>query len=248
MHLVQTIGYCGRVWSHYDELSIGGFVVQAILILVAPALYAASIYMILGRIIYTIHAEHLSFIPVQWVTRIFVTGDIIAFSLQAGGGGIQSAGTLELYDIGEKVIIAGLFVQIVVFGFFVVTSILFHRRLLLQPTNESSSGGVPWRRDLWILYLTSFIILVRSIFRVIEYLQGNGGYLISHEIYLYIFDTLLMAIVMGVFAVWYIGHLQSKKDGRGRTERGEGMELSDREESHSSQGAWKPLASAGREG
>ena len=106
---VQVIGYVGRIWSHYDPESIGGFVIQAILILIAPALYAASIYMILARLIRAVNAEHLSLIPIKWVTKIFVTGDVVAFSLQAGGGGIQSAGTLEMYDIGEKLIIEQLY-------------------------------------------------------------------------------------------------------------------------------------------
>ncbi|KAF5549784.1 Rtm1p [Fusarium mexicanum] len=206
----ETIGYAGRIWSHFDKLSVGAFVLQAIPILVAPALFAASIYMILGRLIRTVGATHLSLIPVKWVTRIFVTGDVIAFSLQAGGGGIQSAGTLDLYNLGEKIIIAGLFVQIVVFGFFVVTSILFHTRLLKSPTHESRRGDVPWARYLYVLYATSFLILVRSIFRVVEYLQGNDGYLISHEFYLYIFDAILMALVMLIFMIWYVKHLQKE--------------------------------------
>ncbi|KAK7209394.1 hypothetical protein V2G26_016572 [Clonostachys chloroleuca] len=208
----QSIGYVGRVWNHYDQFSIGGFVMQAILILVAPALYAASIYMILGRLIRALGASELSFIPPKWVTRIFVAGDVVAFSLQAGGGGIQAAGTLEFYNIGEKIIITGLFVQIAFFGFFVITSILFHYRLSSRPTEIALVGNIPWKRYLYVLYATSLIILIRSIFRVIEYLQGNGGYLISHEIFLYIFDTILMAAVMLIFLVWYVQHLQPQKD------------------------------------
>lgn len=207
---VQTVGYAGRIWSHYDTESIGGFVIQAILILIAPALFAASIYMILARLIRAVGAEHLSIIPIKWVTKIFVIGDVVAFTLQAGGGGIQSAGTLELLEIGEKMIIAGLFVQIIIFGFFMVTSILFHTRLIQSPTSASTEGWVPWRRHLVVLYTTSALILVRSIFRVIEYLQGNSGYLISLEIYLYIFDAALMAVTMVIFCVWYIGDLEKR--------------------------------------
>lgn len=216
---VQTIGYAGRIWSHYDKFSLGGFIIQAILILVAPALYAASIYMILGRLIRTVKGEHLSLIPVQWVTRLFVTGDVIAFSLQAGGGGIQAAGSLEMYEIGEKIIIAGLFVQIFIFGFFVVTSVLFHARLVRSPTAVVTAEEIPWRRYLNVLYITSAIILVRSIFRVVEYLQGNAGYLISHEIFLYIFDALLMAITMAIFVVWYVEHLDGTKRRRSKEDR-----------------------------
>lgn len=214
--LVETLGYAGRIWSHFDPLAIGGFVIQAILILVAPALYAASIYMILGRLIRTVCGDNLSIIPVKWVTKIFVTGDVVAFTLQAGGGGIQSAGTLELFHIGEKIIITGLFCQIVVFGFFVVTSVVFHTRLLKNPTKRSAENKIPWRRYLYVLYTTSAIILVRSIFRVVEYIQGNDGYLISHEIYLYIFDAVLMAAVMLIFLVWYVDHLEANQSNHER--------------------------------
>jgi hypothetical protein len=209
MFIVQVFGYAGRIWSHYDPLAIGGFVVQAILILVAPALYAASIYMILGRLITALHAQDLSIVPVVWVTRIFVIGDLLSFLLQAGGGGIQAAGTLELYDIGEKIIVVGLFVQISMFSFFLVTTALFHYRysVYLATTSRPVTPKIPWRSHLWVLYSVSALILVRSLFRVVEYLQGNRGYLISHEIYLYIFDALLMAIVMAVFLFFYVQDL-----------------------------------------
>lgn len=170
--------------------------------------------MILSRLIRTVEAEHLSLIPVRLVTKVFVTGDVIAFTLQAGGGGVQSAGTLDLYEIGEKIIIAGLFCQICIFGFFIVTSVLFHYRLSAQPTRAARDGVVPWRRYLWVLYITSAIILIRSVFRVVEYLQGNKGYLISHEVFLYVFDTILMAAVMLIFLIWYVEHLETNKKSR----------------------------------
>lgn len=223
---VETIGYCGRIWSHYDIQSIGGFVLQAILILVAPALFAASIYMILGRLIRSIHADSLSIIPLRYMTKIFVIADVVSFTLQAGGGGIQAGGTLELYNIGEKIIVAGLFFQIVSFGFFIFTASLFH----IRATSHHSiipKTSIPWQRHLWILYAASALILVRSIFRVVEYLQGNSGYLISHEIFLYFFDTLLMASTMIVFLVWYVDDLTrvptSQSSGHRSSDSGEVM-------------------------
>lgn len=58
---------------------------QTILILLAPPLYAASIYMVLGRLIAYLRAESLSMVSVKWMTKIFVTGDVIAFIMQAAG-------------------------------------------------------------------------------------------------------------------------------------------------------------------
>ncbi|GJC86085.1 protein RTM1 [Colletotrichum liriopes] len=208
--LFETIGYAGRIISHGNKDSVPAYSVQAILILVAPALFAASIYMILSRIITSLRAQHLSIIPVKWLTKAFVCGDVVSFSLQAAGGGIQASGTIKAYDTGEKIIIGGLFVQIVVFGFFVFVSVLFHHRFTKRPAPQSTQHVFPWRRDLLVLYTVSTIILIRSIFRVVEYLQGNGGYLISHEIFLYIFDAVLMAIVMVIFLIFYVDHLDHK--------------------------------------
>ncbi|KAK3989094.1 RTA1 like protein-domain-containing protein [Cladorrhinum sp. PSN332] len=210
----QVIGYCGRIWSHFDDTALGGFIMQAILILIAPALYAASIYMILGRLIRALHAEPASIVPIKWMTKIFVVGDVLSFFMQAGGGGIQAAGTLELFNIGEKIIIVGLFVQITIFGFFLFTTVVFHSRFRQSNNSDRQQSSIRWKRHLTVLYIASAIIMVRSIFRVVEYLQGNGGYLISHEIYLYIFDAVLMAAVMAIFIVFYVDDIEPSEAGK----------------------------------
>jgi hypothetical protein len=58
---------------------------------------------------------------------------------------------------------------------------------------------MPWQEHIIALYIGSLLILVRSIFRVVEYLQGWQGYILSHEIFLYIFDACLMLLVMLIF-------------------------------------------------
>lgn len=55
------------------------------MILVAPALFAASIYMILGRIIASVDGESLSLIKKRWLTKVFVTSDVVTFIVQLGG-------------------------------------------------------------------------------------------------------------------------------------------------------------------
>lgn len=174
---------------------------QSLLLLVAPALFAASIYIILGRIILMTDGEPRSLIRLKWLTKIFVTGDVISFLLQGGGGGIQSSGTEAAMKTGEKLIVIGLFVQLAFFGFFVAAAGLFHARLERYGPASASVDlrALPWKRHLVALYVSSGLILVRSVFRVIEYLMGNAGYLLKHEIFLYIFDAVLMFAVMVVF-------------------------------------------------
>ena len=58
---------------------------QSLLILLAPALFAASIYMVLGRLIIHAGAQHRSIIRITWLTKIFVGGDVLSFLLQSAG-------------------------------------------------------------------------------------------------------------------------------------------------------------------
>lgn len=202
--LVQIIGYGARFVSGKEtpDWTLTPYILQAILLLVAPALYAATIYMELGRIVTLIDGEDHTLISRRWMTKTFVIGDVLSFVLQGGGGGYQASGTLEALDTGSKIIIVGLFVQLIFFGFFLVVAVNFHLRIRRSPTGRSR-GGIHWEKQMKLLYATGFLIMVRSVFRAVEYLQGFDGYLLSREFYLYIFDALLMVVVMILFNIFH---------------------------------------------
>lgn len=61
------------------------YIIQSMYILLAPALFAASIYMILGRIILLTGGECHSIIKQEWITKLFVMGDVLCFIIQSGG-------------------------------------------------------------------------------------------------------------------------------------------------------------------
>ena len=113
----------------------------------------------------------------------------------------MASGTISAVHTGEKIIIGGLVVQLLFFGCFVITGVIFHLRMCRMPTTRTFSQSIPWECQLYALYGASMLILVRSIFRLIEYAQGNDGYLISHEVFLYIFDSVLMFLTM-VWLAW----------------------------------------------
>jgi hypothetical protein len=97
---------------------------------------------------------------------------------------------------GEKIIIVGLFLQIAFFGLFIVVATIFHRRYHSKGVTVLQSEVTIWRRHMQALYWGSGLIMVRSIFRVVEYLMGNNGFLLRHEYFLYIFDAALMTLLM----------------------------------------------------
>ncbi|KAL6915071.1 hypothetical protein FSST1_012831 [Fusarium sambucinum] len=199
----QMLGYGIRASARNKTNKIMPYAVQNMFILVAPALFAASIYMILGRIIRGLNADRLSLLNPSKLTKTFVLGDVLSFMIQGGGGGMSAIQNPTMAKWAERIVIIGLVIQIVIFGLFCVVSVVFHRRMTRTPTAESIGTLIPWQSTLYMLYAVSFLIMVRSVFRVIEYVQGYTGYALSHEWTLYVFDTLLMWLVTVIFAFRY---------------------------------------------
>ena len=132
--------------------------------------------MALGRIVREIGAEKYTPIRLRWLTRIFVSSDVISFLVQGTGAGMMSTGG-NLSKIAKAVVITGLAIQTVIFGLFCV---------ILRTCDERIRCNFPTliyirKKYLNPLYIISVLIMARSIFRVIEYAMGRDGYLLSHE-------------------------------------------------------------------
>ncbi|KAL4953571.1 RTA1 like protein-domain-containing protein [Aspergillus filifer] len=194
---LECIGYVGRLLSSTEtpNFTKGPYVMQSALILIAPAFLAASIYMTLGRIIAMLHAERCSVIPLRFLTKIFVAGDVLSFLMQASGAGIMVKDT-DSAQMGENIIVGGLFVQIAFFGFFVITAAIFELRAARQRLSVPAGLRSTWRRHTMALCFTSVLILIRSVIRVVEYLMGYDSFLMKQEVFIYVFDALLMFIVV----------------------------------------------------
>jgi hypothetical protein len=84
---MEMIGYIGRILSSRQSpnWTLGPFIMQSTLLLIAPSLFTASIYMMLGRIIVAVDGEKYSLIKKRWLTKIFVITDIISFLVLSGG-------------------------------------------------------------------------------------------------------------------------------------------------------------------
>ncbi|KAB2109599.1 hypothetical protein AG0111_0g2344 [Alternaria gaisen] len=200
--LCEAIGYSARAAAHNDTEGKTPYIIQSTLILLAPILFAASIYMILGRLIRRTDSAEYSLIRVNWLTKIFVGGDILCFLIQAGGAGmLVSANDKDGFKRGENIILGGLILQILIFGFFVVVASIWHVRLQKGPT--ASSADIPWTKLIWFLYAASVCITIRNLCRVIEYAMGKDGYLLSHEWPIYVYDFLPMMITLVVCIWWY---------------------------------------------
>ncbi|KAH8691166.1 putative RTA1 domain protein [Talaromyces proteolyticus] len=199
---MMTLGYIFRLISARNPESLVPYICQSMFIILPPSLYAATIYMIYGRLVMFVDKPQLSIVAPQKVTKVFVWGDTIAFLLQLGGGGMQTINSMR--NVGQKVLVVGLIIQLIFFGFFLYVSVTFQIRLRRTGLNLISG---PWRRLLQILFLVSALIIGRCVFRIIEYVEGTDGYLSSHEVYMYIFDAIPMFFVQAIFHFFHPGKI-----------------------------------------
>ena len=132
------------------------------------------------------------------------------------GAGSMAGHSQSAVHTGQTIILCGLVVQILFFLLFIVTAAIFHLRVRSIPTQKLlSEPATPWQKYMFALYSSSFLILIRCVFRLVEYAQGRDGSLMSHEIFLYIFDSVLMWGTMAISAVVHPSEINALLKGDG---------------------------------
>ncbi|KAF4160172.1 hypothetical protein CNMCM8927_002652 [Aspergillus lentulus] len=202
----EFVGYCARASAHDKTGRMMPYCIQSVFILLGPALFAATIYMVLGRIIRAVRGEQYSLIRINWLTKVFVTGDVLSFVVQGGASGMMVQSSLA--DLGNKIVVGGLLIQVVMFGLFLITAIVFQSRMRRHPRGLSTSVDIPWKSHLRTLHVVGLLIMIRSVFRVAEFVMGNDGYLLKHE---WTFTLLVLAKI--VFADFSTHSLTTCDDG-----------------------------------
>ncbi|KAH8597387.1 RTA1 like protein-domain-containing protein [Bisporella sp. PMI_857] len=168
-------------------------VLNGLLNLGAPPFIAATIYMILGRIMRVLKAEIFSPISPRWLTKLFVLGDILCLASQMMGSILSASDKADERERGRTIVLAGLIFQFVIFCLFILLTLAFEIRY----RRSGADTYLRWKMHTKVLYALSVIFLVRNLVRIIEYLQGDGGFIISHEAMLYALDATPM-LFMGV--------------------------------------------------
>lgn len=204
---VECAAYWFRSRSHDNLRETLPFLLQNLLMLVAPPFLAATLYMSLSRITRALRAEELSLISLRWITKLFVLVDLACFVTQTAGAIMSGSEVLDEAKRGKTIIICGLILQIAAFALFLLCILVLQVRVKSCPTSHCLAGVLSYRRYLVALYCTSGLFLIRNIVRIVEYNQGGDGPLLSNEVFLYIFDGCFMLGITVIIIVLHPGRL-----------------------------------------
>ncbi|PCD46578.1 hypothetical protein AU210_001981 [Fusarium oxysporum f. sp. radicis-cucumerinum] len=173
---MEAAAYWFRSRSHDNLRQTLPFLIQNLLVLVAPPFLAATIYMSLGRITRALKAQEASLISLRWITKLFVLVDLICFATQTAGAIMSGSEDLEEAKRGQTIIIGGLVLQILAFALFITCTLTLQLRLHSNPPVQCVAGVIThYRRYFIALYCTSGLFLIRNLVRIIEYKQGGDG-------------------------------------------------------------------------
>ncbi|KAJ3019470.1 hypothetical protein HKX48_002059 [Thoreauomyces humboldtii] len=187
----------------------GPGIVSSIGLILPPVFNCACLYMIFGRLIAYVGNKY-SFLKGSLVAIIFVLSDIITFLVQIyGATSLISSDTGPKVDQGRKILLGGLILQLVSFGIFALAVLIFHRR---TAADMQLGGREQWRPLIIAIHLNSVLILIRSVFRILEFGQVINS-LQYHEFWFYIFDSLLILIATALLVVYHPGKYIPRNNG-----------------------------------
>ncbi|KAM7188169.1 sphingoid long-chain base transporter RSB1 [Naviculisporaceae sp. PSN 640] len=215
--MLELAGYGARIPLNTNPWNKAAFETQIVAIILAPTLICVSVYLTLKHVCLALNPA-LSRVRPHLYPFIFVPADVSCLLLQAIGGGLAaSAGqtNFTLLQHGNRVIIAGISLQVVVLLFFGLTAGDYAFRMKKWVASSSAEGHDEGQRaavELWgnkrfrtFVYAVTAaysMILIRCIYRIAEMAGGWGNHIMQDEpsfIVLEGFMILLASLILAFF-------------------------------------------------
>ncbi|KAL5529008.1 hypothetical protein ACEPAG_4982 [Sanghuangporus baumii] len=202
--LCFSVGFFIRYASAADTSNLGTFVITQILIVISPAAFLAFNYIVYGRLIrmFATGRNRYSLIRPEIVAKTFIISDVVTFCVQGGGGGLQAQD--DTANLGRIILLIGIIVQAL--SYVVFYFILIHSHRMFSRDDKFDEYNFPWRL-VHVLHFSSVFIIIRCAYRVVELAQGNNGYLLTHEIFFYMLDTIPLFFATAIYVFFWPGKM-----------------------------------------
>lgn len=202
-YFFRALGAAGR------ETNFTLFLLMEMFIVLSPLAFMAGLYVIYGRLVTRLKSttgERFSLLKASWYTRVFVTCDISSFLVQAAGAGVITSTDRHTAETGKYILIAGLAIGFITFATFVALVLSMNVSVWrAQAKGEFEAVGLTrdWRMIMVPILIASACILIRTVYRLVEFSLGWTGPVNTTEWYLYIFDFIFMVICVSVWIPFF---------------------------------------------
>ncbi|QUC17467.1 uncharacterized protein UV8b_01708 [Ustilaginoidea virens] len=213
-----TAGYALREYASknylYSDRNLIIFIVSQVLIYICPPLLELANYHVLGRVLR--YVPHLAPLPPRAVLATFGSLMALVEALNAVGVSLSSnpSSDADQQDLGGRLTVAALAIQLALIVIFAALAGLFHRRCARAGL---LGGGVA--ATLAALYASMALILARCVYRLVEHAGSTAvditdlesmrslSPLLRYEAYFYVFEASLMLANSVLWNAWHPGRL-----------------------------------------
>ncbi|KAG5421610.1 RTA3 [Candida metapsilosis] len=140
---LEFLGFLGRVLSFNDMTYFPYYLLQLIVLTIAPAFIMGGIYFLLGQLV-IIHGRQYSALKPLWYAYIFIACDITSLVIQAIGGGIAAvrAETYENADPGTYTMVAGIAFQVLSMSIYIIFWAIFLWKIYFPKSEKYPQTGL----------------------------------------------------------------------------------------------------------
>ncbi|KAJ4017687.1 hypothetical protein NW752_001596 [Fusarium irregulare] len=213
--LAQVIGYGGRIGMYFLPFNVIPFQVQVCCLIIGPAFNSAAVYLMLKYIV-ALFGPEWSLLKPKLYTIIFIGADIVSLVLQAAGGGIAATsrpGDLDVLNLGNDIMMAGIAFQVVTLSVFVILATTFCVRRTLGAKTFPLAGNAlqTWQsaRFRWFIagLSTAFLaIYIRCVYRIAEMRGGWGNEMMKEQIPFIVLEGVMILIATAAQTVLHPGY------------------------------------------
>lgn len=213
---LECAGYIGRVLLAKNPWNGAGFKMQIVAIVLGPTLICIGLYLTLKHAVTALNPS-LSRLPPRVYPWFFVPADVSCLVIQAIGGGIAAAAGRDKMDLlqhGNRAIIAGIVLQVVVLAAFGTLSGEFLWRVKRWAATESSAAEVEgtdvvgvalWHDRKFKMFLCAMTgaytaLLIRCVYRIAEMAGGWGNHIMQDEPSFIVLESFMVLIASALLA------------------------------------------------
>ncbi|KAI9505372.1 hypothetical protein GGI25_004661 [Coemansia spiralis] len=205
--LSESIGYILRsICIKYA--SLGLFITMTLFLLLPPNALALFNYKVVGQISRSSFDPDKKFwMKPRFVTWFFLGSDIFSFLLQSTGASMMSQDN-DAAKIGKWICTVGLAIQLVFLAMFSAVAFVIFRSPLYKVTKgpKDKDERMAKTRIAWTIFTTTGLLYVRSIYRLVEFIDGYGGKVYSAEWAFYVFDFVPIFVMSLIYIISFIGY------------------------------------------
>ncbi|KEZ41408.1 hypothetical protein SAPIO_CDS7536 [Scedosporium apiospermum] len=190
----ETAAFALRTAGTRDQQQLAYVVMGTLLLLLAPLWINAFLYMTVARLVhYMLPSQKVLGLRAVLLTKVFVGLDILSFLVQGTGGSLLSNQDEDSQDIqraGQKIYMVGVGIQALFIIAFSVLTVAFYKRLDIEGRQDRN---IPLTKKLvWVLLADFVFIMIRIIFRLVEFIPGanDDNPILKSENYVFCLDGL----------------------------------------------------------